>query len=91
MAQFLGDIAFRLDPGPVASGLALLRAGHERSASLVRDAGWVPVVGATAKALCTTCFWLRYPRAGDFDRAARPPVVEEMAASPDSLDIARLS
>lgn len=90
MAQFLGDIAFLLELGLVSAGLVLLHAGRERSARPLRAAGWILVVGATATALCTGYFWLRYHRAGDFDRAAAPALVEEVASSLDSLDIARL-
>lgn len=90
MAQFMGDIAFLLELGLVAAGLVLLHVGRERSAALVRTAGWVLVVGATATALCTSYFWLRYHGAGDFDRAGGSPVVEELASSLESLDTALL-
>lgn len=79
MAQFLGDIAFLLELGLVASGLVLLHAGRERGASLWRAAGWLLVVGATATALCTSYFWFRYQAAGDFDHASGPPVTAPLA------------
>lgn len=91
MAQFLGDIAFLLELALVAAGLVLLHAARERSASLLRAAGWILVVGATGTALCTGYFWLRYHQAGDFDRAAAPArVAERVAHLDDSLGIVRL-
>lgn len=69
MAQFMGDIAFLLELGLVAAGIVLLHAGRERSAALLRAAGWILVVGATATALCTGYFWFHYHGAGDFERA----------------------
>lgn len=91
LAQFLGDIAFLLELGLVSAGLVLLHAGRERSARLLRAAGWLLIVGATATAVCTGYFWLRYHRVGDFDRAAGPAPVEALAAGLESLDIARPS
>ncbi len=89
MAQFLGDIAFLAELGLVAAGLVLLHVGRERSASLLRAAGWILVVGATATAICTTFFWLRYHRAGEFDHAghSQPQTsrLEERASNLDSL------
>lgn len=86
LAQFLGDIAFLAELGLVATGLVLLHTGRERSASLLRAAGWILVVGATATALCTGFFWLRYHRAGEFDHAGPPPEsrLEERASNPDA-------
>jgi hypothetical protein len=92
MAQFMGDVAFLLELALVAAGLVLLHAGLERSAGagragFLRAAGWILVVGATATALCTGYFWVRYHRAGDFDRAGTCARVEERTLSLDSLDI----
>ena len=87
MAQFLGDIAFLAELALVAGGLALLHVGRERSAALLRAAGWILVIGATATAVCTGYFWLRYHRAGDFDRAGPSARVEETASNLDSLAI----
>jgi len=86
LAQFLGDIAFLLELGLVASGLVAVHVGRERSALLVRAAGWLLVVGATATAVCTCYFWLRYHRAGEFDRATPPAHAEQLARSHDSVD-----
>jgi len=69
VAQFMGDIAFLLELGLVAAGLVLLHAGRERSAALLRAAGWILVVGATATALCTGYFWFHYNASGDFKQA----------------------
>ncbi len=90
MAQFMGDVAFLLELALVAAGLVLLQLGRERSGGLLRAAGWVLVVGASATALCTAYFWFRYHQAGDFDRAGSAIVVEEVARSVDSLDITPL-
>ena len=79
MAQFAGDIAFLFELALVAAGLVLLEFGRQRSAALVRTAGWILVVGATATALCTGYFWFRYHAAGDFDHA-RSAVVSDSAA-----------
>ena len=84
MAQFLGDIAFLLALALVAAGLVLLHVGRERNAGLLRAAGWLLVAGAAATALCTGYFWLRYHRAGDFDRAGRAAAVEDMASAHES-------
>lgn len=88
LAQFLGDLAFLAELGLVAAGLVLLHVGRERSASLLRAAGWLLVIGATATAICTTFFWFRYHRAGEFDHAGRPETsrLEERASNLDSLD-----
>ncbi len=90
MAQFLGDIAFLLELALVAAGLLLLQVARERSAPLLRGAGWLLVVGAIGTALCTGYFWFRYYQIGDFDRARSANQLEEMAGSADSLDIAPL-
>lgn len=90
MAQFLGDMAFLLELAIVAAGLVLLHVGRERSASLLRSAGWLLVVGATAIAVCTVYFWLRYHQAGDFDRAGTTSAVEEVVRSLPSLDVRSL-
>lgn len=90
MAQFMGEIAFLLELGLVAAGLVLLQVAHERSAGLLRTAGWILVVGATATALCTSYFWLRYHQAGSFDLAGSAAHVEEAPRKPHSLDIAPL-
>lgn len=72
MAQFMGDIAFLFELALVAAGLVLFHVGRERSAALLRAAGWTLVAGATATALCTGYFWFHYQQAGDFDRAGAP-------------------
>lgn len=90
LAQFLGDVAFLLELALVAAGLVLIHVANERSATLLRAAGWILVVGATGTALCTGYFWLHYHQAGDFERAENPAVVEELARSHDSLDITSL-
>ena len=91
MAQFMGDIAFLLELGLVAAGLVLLHAGRQRSAALLRTAGWLLIVGATATALCTTYFWFHYHGAGSFDHAASTTQVEVLAATADPLDIEMLA
>lgn len=91
MAQFLGDIAFLLELGLVAAGLVLLHVGRERSGALLRSAGWILAVGASATALCTGYFWFRYHRAGDFDRAGPAAAVEKPSSNLGSLDINALS
>lgn len=88
MAQFMGDIAFLLELGLVAAGLVLLHVGGERSAFLLRAAGWVLIVGAVGTALCTGYFWFRYHRAGDFDRAGGSVVLEGIASSRDNRAVA---
>ena len=86
MAQFLGDIAFVLELGFISAGLVLVHVGREQSARLIRAAGWLLVVGATAAAVCTSYFWLRYHWAGDFDRAALPVRAEQLSRGHDCLD-----
>ena len=88
MAQFMGDMAFLLELGLVAAGLVLLHVGGERSASLLRAAGWILIVGAVGTALCTGYFWFRYHRAGDFDRAGGSVVLEDIASSREPLSVA---
>ena len=91
MAQFMGDIAFLLELGLVAAGLVLLWIGRLRSAGLLRAAGWILVVGATATAICTTYFWFRYHQAGEFDHARSFVLVERLASNVDPLEIAPLA
>ncbi len=76
MAQFIGDIAFLFELGLVAVGIVLIHFGRERSAGMLRTAGWILVIGALGTAICTSVFWFRYLQAGDFDRAEAAPFVE---------------
>ncbi len=73
------------------AGLVLLEVGRDRSARLTRAAGWVLVVGATATALCTGYFWLRYHQEGHFDHAEAWVVVETVASALDPLGIEPLA
>jgi hypothetical protein len=84
VAQFLGDIAFLLELGFVAAGLVLIHFGRERSARLVRAAGWTPAVGGGITALCTSCFWFDYHAAGEFDHI---PAALRLEASPVSWPV----
>lgn len=79
----MGDIAFLLELGLIATGLTLLHFGRERSAALLRAAGWILVVGAAGTMLCTSYFWFRYHAAGDFDRAV---AAVSSPVQPTSLD-----
>lgn len=69
MAQFLGDIAFLFEMVLIAGGLVLLHRGRQEGAALLRVAAIVLLLAGAAGALCTTYFWFRYHRQGDFDRA----------------------
>lgn len=71
MAQFLGDIAGMLELFAVAGGLVVLhQAAKDAPAKLLKAAGALLVVGGIAGGICTSWYWLKYQRAGDFDTAA---------------------
>ena len=69
MAMFQLDIAWLLEVSIFAAGLTLLHLARQKSASLLRAAAWVLLVGSLSAAACSIYFASKYRAQGEFDHA----------------------
>jgi hypothetical protein len=69
IAQFLGDLAIMFELALIAHSLVVLHQGVRQSATLLRLAGGILILGGAVGAVCSVYYYLQYRGQGAFEEA----------------------